>query len=125
MENSAEYFEANDEPERQRVSPISDVVSLETLVSVLIQKGVCTEEELFELERHRREYGQTFKQIKIVQTEVSDPLHLQREELRKKQNWVKRKMSRHRWSRYLGTKLFGWHWKKIRIEPHVDKVNHT
>ncbi len=123
MENPTEYFQAEDEPLPSKASPIADIVSLETVVNVLVEKGICTAEELFEEERRRREYGKKFKEVKVVQT-PTDPLQHEREKLRKKQNWLKRKMSKRRWSRHLGTRLFGWQWKKVKIEPHVDKTYH-
>lgn len=123
MENPSDYYQAEDESVQPKASPISDIISVETVVNVLVQKGICTAEELFEEERRRREYSKQYREIKIVQPPI-DPEQLRREELRKKQNWLKRKVSKRRWSRHLGTRLFGWQWKKVKIEPHVDKTNH-
>lgn len=124
MEKPSDDFQVNDDPIYSKVSPLADIVSLETVVNVLIQKGICTPEELFEEERRLREYDKKFKDVKMVRT-TPDAAQLQREEMRKKQTWLKRKMSKHRWSRRLGTRLFGWQWKKVRIEPHEGKSNHS
>ncbi len=122
MENSTDFYHNEHEPPQPKVTPIADIISLETVVNMLVQKGVCTAEELYEEERRHREISRQLGKIRIVQTPI-DPEQLQREELRKKQNWLKRKMSKHRWSRQLGTKVFGWQWKKVRVAPHVDKTN--
>jgi len=123
MEQPVEYLHDQDDDDRgdSKANPIADIVSLETVVNVLVRKGVCTSEELFEEERKLRNYGNKFKEVRVVRTS-QDSAVLQREELRRKQNWLKRKMSKRRWSRQLGTRLFGWQWKKVRIEPNANKL---
>ena len=94
--------------------PMADMISMETVVNLLIRKGICTPEEFFEEERKRHEYGQKFKNVGIVQTpERAQP---EADYKVKKQNWLKRKMSKQRWSRKLGTALFGWQWKKVKLD---------
>lgn len=125
MEQPSDYVHHDDKPVHATASPIADIVSLETVVNLLIQKGVCTAEELFEEERRSREYRRKFKDITIVKSASAEPVNLEREALRRKQSWLKRKMSKRRWSRQLGTKLFGWQWKKVKIEPHAKKSNYS
>ncbi len=91
-------------------SPIANIVSLESLVNVLIRKGICKPEELFEEERRRRTFAEGFKGISYVKTPETS-----RDKRRGKQSWLKRKMSKRRWTRRLGTALFGWQWKKVKI----------
>ena len=53
----------------EQVSPLADIVSLETVVNVLVRKGLCTPDELFEEERKKREYQAKVKDISVVSTE--------------------------------------------------------
>lgn len=92
-------------------SPIADIVSLETVVNLLIEKGLFTPEELFEEERKRHVYRQSVKDLPVANTRRD----------RKKQTWLKRKMSKRRWTRRLGTSLFGWQWKKVKVNK--DRSN--
>ncbi|MFQ5637547.1 MAG: hypothetical protein ACE5IR_06080 [bacterium] len=106
-------------------SPIADIVSLESVVNLLIQKGLCTPEELFEEERKRKTYQQTVKGVSLVKTrQMLNPAG-ERKVLRKKQNWLKRKMSKSRWSRKLGTSLFGWQWKKVKLNNKTTHVQNN
>lgn len=95
--------------------PNADVISMEALVNVLVKKGLCTAEELFEEELHLRQQQTRIKTIPLVATEtmrvVDEP-----DSRRHKQSWLKRKMAKRRWTRRLGTALFGWKWKKVKIE---------
>lgn len=93
---------------------VADVVSLESVVNVLIRKGVCTAEELFEEEQSRRLYLDKAKNISLVRTDRKG-----RSSRRHKQSWLKRKMSRRKWTRRLGTALFGWEWKKVKNNRRV------
>ncbi|MFQ5603119.1 MAG: hypothetical protein ACE5HS_07610 [bacterium] len=111
----------NDSPNNSKLtpaSPLADIISLETVVNVLLQKGLCTPEELFEEERKRYHYQSKVKNVSLVQT----PQSLEQVDNKKKHghnsHWLKRKMSKYRWTRRLGTALFGWRWKKV-------KTNHT
>ncbi|MFQ5822996.1 MAG: hypothetical protein ACE5JB_02975 [bacterium] len=94
--------------------PIADIISLETVVNILVRKGICTPEELFEEEKRRQQYNQNVKDISVVQTGKK---HTQRDDRshRNQQSWLKRKMSKRRWTRRLGTALFGWKWKKVKV----------
>ena len=91
----------------------ADLVSLGALVNVLIRNGICTAEELFEEERTRRLYLNSVKEISIVKTDGSADSH-QRSSDKRNRSWLKREMSKRRWTRKLGRALFGWEWKKVR-----------
>jgi hypothetical protein len=105
-----------DQPSVIDASPLADIVSLETVVNVMIRKGLCTPEELFEEEQRKRNYQEKVKDISLVQTDEHPLAKGDKKGRRKKQSWLKRKMSQKRWSRKLGTSLFGWHWKKVKHE---------
>ena len=90
-----------------------DLVSLEALVNVLIRNGICTAEELFEEERTRRLYLSSVKDISIVKTDGSADSH-QGSSDKSNRSWLKRKMSKRRWTRKLGAIFFDWEWKKVR-----------
>ncbi len=109
------------------VSPLADIVSLETVVNVLIRKGVCTPDELFAEERKRREYQTNVKDISVVSTESTSKQVDSRQNgqsRRKKQTWLKGKMSQKRWTRRVATSLFGWEWKKVKHEKMNPKTAH-
>ena len=97
-------------------SPLADVISLETVVNVLIRKGVCTPDELFEEEQKKRNYQDAVKDLSVVQTDEHPGAKRDKKGRRMKQSWLKRKMSQKRWSRRLGTSMFGWQWKKVKHE---------
>jgi len=86
--------------------PNADVISLETMVHMLVNKGICTAEELFMLEGRVQELNQ--KQPK------NNFVPIQNQFDRGTFPGLKRAMSKHHWSRRLGSLLFGWKWKKIK-----------
>ncbi|RMF62322.1 MAG: hypothetical protein D6743_12235 [Calditrichaeota bacterium] len=105
--------------------PIADIISLETVVNLLVDKGICTLEELYEEEWKRRRHldgskGQAYVNVGRDGRESGNMRsHSDR------QDWLKKKMIKRRWSRRLGTWLFGWQWKKVKSEPktgHIEKV---
>jgi len=93
----------------------ADIVSLEALVNVLIRNGICTAEELFEEEQTRRLYLNSVKDISIVKTDGSADSH-QRSSDKRNRSWLKRNMSKRRWTRKLGKALFGWEWRKVKVQ---------
>ncbi|TDJ02338.1 MAG: hypothetical protein E2O76_02720 [Caldithrix sp.] len=99
----------------------TDLVSLEALVNVLIRNGVCTAEELFEEERTRCLYLNSVKDSSIVKTDGSADSH-RRSSDKRNRSWLKRKMSKRRWTRKLGEAIFGWEWKKVRNNKGVMQV---
>ena len=88
-------------------------VSVETLVRVLARKGLVTPEELAaEEETRRRQRREQEAQLARVITEhhVRTSSH---GGYRRPRSWLKRVMAKRRWTRRLGTFLFGWKWKKV------------
>ena len=128
MENSKlNQSDENQKEQRENDSELpgkfvaTDLVSLEALVNVLIRNGVCTAEELFEEEQTRRLYLNSTRNISLVETE--DPGQSQGSSSDKRnRSWLKRKMSKRRWTRKLGETLLGWEWKKVRNNKGVIQV---
>lgn len=96
--------------------PIADVVSLESIVNLLIRKGICTPEELYEEEQRHRDERHQRSRSQIVQTNRGAGNGSNGVSSGKNTGWLKRKMSKRRWTRRLGTKLFGWEWKKVKVK---------
>lgn len=86
--------------------PHADVISLETIVHVLVNKGICSADELFALESNIQHASHSTATNQIVN------IHNQYDRGRFPE--LKRAMSKHRWSRRLGSFLFGWKWKKVK-----------
>ncbi len=104
----------DDKPKEAQRVPLADLISLETVVNVLVRKGICTSEELFEEEKKQKMYKDQVKNVSIAHTKKSE--HQENGRPHKHQSsWLKRKMSKRRWSRTLGTALFGWKCKKVKI----------
>lgn len=89
-----------------RYVPNADVISLETIVHMIVNKGICTAEELFLLEGHVQDLNQKDTTNHFV--------NIQNHYERGRFSALKRLMSKYRWSRHLGTIFFGWKWKKIK-----------
>lgn len=109
--------EQNEKPENgaepRKAFPATDLVSLESLINVLIRNGICTAEELFEEEQSRRLYLNSTKDSSLVR--IGDSEQRQKSSsAQRNRSWLRRKMSRRKWTRKLGSLLFGWEWRKIR-----------
>ncbi len=111
------------EPSRSRVGedsldiqyvPNADVISLETMVNMMVKKGICTAEELFMLEGRVQELGQKNNNNKYVS--IHNHNHFDRGRFPA----FKRAMSQHWLGRRLGTLLFGWKWKKIKKDQSLQ-----
>ncbi|MFQ5650307.1 MAG: hypothetical protein ACE5IY_10235 [bacterium] len=102
------------EPNPQRGFPIAEVVSLETVVNILIRKGICTPDELYEEEQKRRKEMLSTRPTPVVHTGRQAHSHGNGTNHRRTSSWLKRKMSKRRWTRRLGTRIFGWEWKKVK-----------
>ncbi len=128
MENSKlNQSDENQKEQRENDSELpgkfvaTDLVSLEALVNVLIRNGVCTAEELFEEEQTRRLYLNSTRNISLVETE--DPGQSRGSSSDKRnRSWLKRKMSKRRWTRKIGEVLLGWKWRKVRNNKGVIQV---
>jgi hypothetical protein len=97
--------------------PQGDSISVETIVNILVQKKICSVEELFRLEgqirekqqvSHQTEYYRIKQQSEVVSNET-------------KHRWLRRFFIKYHWTRKLGTMLFGWRWKKVRQSPQGSK----
>jgi len=89
-----------------------DRISTEALVNVLVQQGICTEDELIAEEgrlqtERRAKAGAVFTPVQIVR---SGRRHSH------SHNPVKKWASKRRWARRLGTLLLGWKWRKVKKE---------
>jgi hypothetical protein len=104
-----------DVSEAAKKFPGADLISLETVVNLLVRKDICTPDELFEEEKKRKMYQEKMKNVTIVRT-VQSEVPGDGQPNKRQQSWLKRKMSKRRWSRRLGTVLFGWRWKKVTID---------
>jgi len=89
--------------------PEADVISLETIVNILVKKNICTKEELFMLE------GRIQEQIR--HNKKNNYVSIRKDDDHSNYTGLKRFMSRRRWTRRLGTALFGWKWKKVKKSP--------
>lgn len=87
----------------------ADEISLETLINLLAQKKLITVDELFSLESRMRDYKQYRNDVSYV--------NIKNNYDRGRFPELKKTMSRHRWSRRLGSFLFGWKWKKVKKNP--------
>ena len=96
------------EPQNDTV-PDADVISLETIVNILVKKKICTKEELFMLEGRIQEQNRNTKKNNFVSVKKSHD--------KSGYSGLKRIMCKHRWTRRLGTTLFGWKWKKVKKSP--------
>ncbi len=90
----------------------SDVISLETVINMLVKKNICSVEELFRLEGKVREQNRNLTRTTVVSTENSHNSN-------SRHHGLKKAMSKHRWTRRLGTALFGWKWKKVKKSPNL------
>jgi len=86
-------------------------VTLASLVKILVSKGIVTVEELLSVERHNRDFHHSSESYSTVH------------KTKRKGNLLKRIAVRHRWSRRLTTRLFGWQWKKISASSNKNREN--
>ena len=87
----------------------ADVISLETIVNILVEKKICSAEELFMLEGRIQEQNRNNQKNNFVsvKNDINQSSH----------SGLKRIMSKRRWTRRLGTALFGWKWRKVKKSP--------
>jgi len=84
----------------------ADEISVETIANLLVKKGVVSAEELFMLEGRVREEKSRLETANYVSVKNSHN--------RGRYSGFKKLMSQFRWSRRIGTLLFGWKWKKVK-----------
>ncbi len=86
-----------------------DKISLEAVINVLVQQGLCTEEQLAAEESRLRAIRRTITGLHFVPVNVKG----RRSQLPEHgPHSLRRWASQRRWARKLGTFLFGWKWKK-------------
>jgi len=94
----------------------ADLISTEAVVNMLIRKGICTAEDLYDEERRLQQEAREFNS----DTHFVDIPSMHESGLvppnRRRRSWLKRKMAKRRWTRRLGTQLFGWEWKKVKVK---------
>lgn len=101
-------------PYEQNSSPLTlDQLSLEAVVNILVQRGICTETELLTEEKRLRAVRQTMAGLAFIPVQTKHTGHAHQKEHSALRHWA----SRHRWSRRLGSALFGWKWRKIKNNP--------
>jgi len=86
--------------------PNADVISLETLVNIMVKKGICTVDELFMLEGRVQQSNK--------KNDHNNFVPIQNQYHRGKFSGLKKTMSKYKWARNLGTMIFGWKWKKVK-----------
>ncbi len=88
-----------------------DSVSLEALINVLVQQGLCTEEQLLAEEARLRAVQSTMANLQHFKpVRVPPALAGGKQKKHPLRTWA----SQRRWTRQLGTILFGWRWHKYK-----------
>ncbi|MDZ7268057.1 MAG: hypothetical protein ONB48_09845 [candidate division KSB1 bacterium] len=101
--------------EKPHTTLTQDQLSLEAVINVLVQKGLCTEAELLKEEARLRAVRQTLAGLRFTPVQTR---HQGRDHGHEHHHHLLRRLaSRYRWSRKLGTRLFGWRWRKIKRSP--------
>ena len=116
MENSEVKQNQEEENQVKQSFPNVNFISMVTVVNMLIEKGVCTAEELLNAEKKRRQHIDDLDKINLVQ--ITRPQEAGGKDSHKKHkvSWLKRKMGKKRWSRRLAKALFGWEYKKVILD---------
>jgi len=116
---------APDERAAQRAEQLENIFidkyfSLETVVRLLIRKGVLTADELARevAEQRKREIEQHAQFVWALAEQKAREHHSSHRGYRRPRSWLKRVMAKRRWTRRLGTFLFGWKWKKVSHHRH-------
>ncbi|MDZ7363662.1 MAG: hypothetical protein ONB46_23540 [candidate division KSB1 bacterium] len=98
-----------------------DHVSLEAVINVLIQRRICTEAELLAEENRLRNLGAPAAEERVESvrfTPVQTYSHRYQYEPRDS-NSLRRWAAKRRWSRRLGTILFGWKWHRKKRAQNI------
>ena len=89
--------------------PDANTISLETVINILVKKGICTTDEIFRLQGHLQDQQHCVNGNNFIS--------IQNDYDRGRLPGLKRKMGKKKWTRKLGSLLFGWKWKKIKKNP--------
>ena len=92
-------------------SSARDRISVESLVALLVRKGLCTEAELLEEENLRRAESSRFQDSQYMRIDNDD---VDADHWDRPQHPLRKIFAKYRWSRRLGTAIFGWKWKKLK-----------
>ncbi|MFQ5627900.1 MAG: hypothetical protein ACE5I1_04000 [bacterium] len=95
-------------------------ISLEAVIKSLIEKGVFSHKEISDCENACRKItvGRESFEIKPSPQHVENTephfvrTHSRREKKRVKHRYLHKALSKHKWSRRIGTLLFGWKWHR-------------
>ncbi len=90
--------------ESQQDVSFSNEISTTTLVKLLVRKGILTTKEVLEEERLTR------LQQHIVDANLEHEHSVKKKKMPRFKQWA----SRHRWSRRVTARLFGWEWKRAK-----------
>ncbi|MBN1351987.1 hypothetical protein JXJ21_21475 [candidate division KSB1 bacterium] len=113
------HFNLANSAESNDIVPQGDTISTEAVVNMLVQKGICTVDEIYMLEGRIREKN------KELAREGYSTLHDIGYENGKhsgNHSAVKRWFGKRRWTRRIGAALFGWKWKKVRRSTQIEKA---
>ena len=95
-------------------------ISPAAVVQVLLNKGIVTLEELEQAELQLHELQKQFRPELYSESRITYPPEAfdrkqkgYRSHRSSTRGWLKMYIARFRWSRRLGTLLFGWKWKRI------------
>ncbi len=95
-------------------------ISPAAVVQVLLNKGIVTLEELERAQMQLHELQEKSRSKPLPENSATytfDASHQKRRSHHSHRSsrgsWLKKHMARFRWSRRLGTLLFGWKWKRI------------
>lgn len=97
------------------------------LLRVLVEKGIVSRTALLEaahcLRRQEAEAASQRRKEMAASNVESEriPTRVRRSSHSHKHRWLRKRMARHRWSRRLGTYLFGWKWKRVSRHAHAGE----
>ncbi len=132
LDRSRSRSGASLDPATRLFNPISDMadsqylnfihqVSPAAIVQVLLKKGLITMAELEQEQLNIHEFQRQIAAVSSPNTIEKQPssahssakVRKRRTSRSSKTMWLKNRMAKFRWSRRLGTLLFGWKWKRI------------
>ena len=87
-----------------------DQISLEAVINVLIQRGLCTEEQLLNEETRLRAIRRTVSRMHFQPVRRTSAAG----KARRKRHPIKQWAAQRRWARQAGSLLFGWKWRKFK-----------
>jgi len=108
----------NLEKSRNNGSSTLEHVSLEAVINVLIQRGICTEAELLAEENRLRSLGVPAQEERLESVRFTPvQTYSQRYQYEPRDNKPLRRWAAKRaWTRKLGSLLFGWKWHRKKSD---------